>query len=798
MTPMPGRRPASGESERGRRGLTRALRFGLIVSVVLALVFLALLASASGNTRLFERHYPALISGAIAVAVALFVLVLELIRRLWLRYRAGQFGTRLLLRMAGAFVAMAVIPVALVFFVAAQFLERSVESWFDVPVERALESGLDLGRATLESRLADLVQRARGIAGELADDEPALWGGTLNRLREQADLEDALIVAGNGRIVLASGTGFAQLVPDPPPPAALRQARVARSFGAIEPVDGRDGASAGFRLRVIVPVGGEAQRLDDSRFLQVVQPVPRLLAENAEAVQRGYRDYQELSLSRAGLKRIFRLTLTLTFLLTLFAAVAGAFLLAGWLTGPLSELASATKSVAEGQFRQVKDYAGRDELGVLTQSFNAMTRQLQEARTQVERNQRELERANARLQSILAHLTAGVLVVDVDFRLTLANAGASRILGVPLEDWLDRPLVEVPRVGALAEAIRAAFDEQIAAGRESWQRQFVLAVASQERAGSAAAGEPPAPARTPPPGREAGAPEGQTLLARGSILPERRVGYVLVFDDITDLLSAQRAIAWAEVARRLAHEIKNPLTPIQLAAERTALKLREKLPPAEAELLDRNTATIVNQVAALNLLVDEFRDYARLPAAVLAPLDLGALVAEVLHLYDGHLALDAAGRPVRAVIRQRLAAGLPPVLGDPGQLRQVVHNLVKNALEATERSAEPAIDVTTEAAGASGVALVVRDNGGGFPPESLARAFEPYVTSKPRGSGLGLAIVRKIADEHGARVEAGNWRDAADLPVRGAEVRLVFTKLAKSDENRSLRDAASPDGPVAA
>jgi len=751
-----------------RRAITRALRVALIFSVVLAVVLLVLLATASGNTELFERHYSLLLWLTIGIATMLIALVLELMRRLVQRFRRRLFGSRLMARMAGAFVLMTVAPVVLVFLVAVQFVGRSIESWFDVPLERALDSGLNLARASLDAQLSDLAQRASVMAVELADAPPAALPSLLSRLRDQARVTDALIVTGAGRIVTASSSRLTQLVPELPPPELLRQARLTRQVARVEAGEGQDTRS--LRMRVIVGITAQAQLLDDARYLQLTQPVPQALGDNAEAVQQGYRDFQELSLSRSGLKRLFRTTLTLTFLLTVFAAVAGAFLLAGWLVGPLAELAAATRSVAEGDFRPVKDYAGRDELGVLTRSFNAMTRQLQEARAQVERNQRELERANAQLESVLANLDAGVMVLDSDLRLTLANPGADRIIGVPLAGFVGRPLVELPRVGELAAEIRTAFNEQVAAGAASWQRQFALArPASQAEAPAGAV-----PAAT-----------DQTLLARGSILPERRVGYVIVFDDISEVISAQRAVAWAEVARRLAHEITNPLTPIQLAAERMRAKLRDKLAGSDAELLEKNAQTIVNQVAALKTMVDEFRDYARLPAARLEALNLNALIEDVLRLYSAP--------EVHGAIRFEAARPLPPVLGDATQLRQVIHNLLKNALEAAEKTKRPEIFVGTEtvelADGAPAVRLQVRDNGTGFAPAMLARAFEPYVTSKSRGTGLGLAIVRKIADEHQARIDLANWTDAEGRTA-GALVSILFTRLAKNSENPPLVVAA--------
>ena len=751
--------------DREKRAVSRALRISLVGAVGMAVILLVILAGATSNTALFQEHYPLLLSLSGVVSVAIFVLVLELLRRLVTRYRRNIFGTRLMARMATVFVAMTVIPVALIYIVAVQFIGRSIESWFDVPVEQALESGITLGRASLEAMQADLTGKARGIASELRDEPSTAWPQALNRLRDQAGVQDALIATGSGRLVTASGSTLAQLLPDLPPATALRQARITRLYAAYEGDENKAGKP--MQLRVVVPVNVDANRIEEARFLQLLQPLPATLAANAEAVQQGFAGYKALSATRGDLKRLYGITLTLIFLLTLFSAVAAAFVLAGWLTGPLSDLAAATRAIAEGDFRPVKDYAGRGELGVLTRSFNTMTRQLQEARGQVDRKQRELEGVNARLESVLANLTAGVMVLDSDLCLTLANPGADTIVSVDLGNWIGHPLADIPRVGALADDIRAAFNEQVAAGQTSWQRQFSL-----HR--DATRGE-----RTPDGSAD------QTILARGSLLPERKVGYVIVFDDISEVISAQRAVAWSEVARRLAHEIKNPLTPIQLSAERMERKLHDKLPAGDAEFLHKSAQTIISQVHALSVMVDEFRDYARLPSAKLVPLDLNALVEEVLHLYGG------VSRKVS--LQVQLAPILPEVLGDRTQLRQVLHNLVKNAIEAVEPRPEPTVELQTEVLvlpdGEPAVRVSVRDNGEGFSPSMLARAFEPYVTSKAKGTGLGLAIVKKIVEEHGARIDVSNRVDLFGHPW-GAQVAILFTKLPKSVQNPGVEAAS--------
>jgi nitrogen fixation/metabolism regulation signal transduction histidine kinase len=759
-----------------KRTVTRALRYALFVSVALAAVLLAMLAVASGNDRLLESHYGLLLGLNVVIGIALFLLAAELARRLFQRWRSGLFGTRLMMRLAIAFVVMTLVPVGLIYVVAVQFLGRSVESWYDVPMERALESGLTLGRASLDSLLADLQAKTRSMAAELADAPQSQWPQTLNRMRERAGAQEAVILTASGRIVVASGGGYAQLLPDLPPPAALRQARTSRLYAAVEPVEATAGGDTrGLTMRVLqsIPLGGQLG--EEMKLLQLVQAVPPTLAENAEAIQQGWRDYQQLSLSRAGLKRIFRITMTVTLMLTVFSAIAASFLLAGWMTGPLSMLAAGTRAVAEGDFRPVKDYAGRDELGVLTQSFNAMTRQLEEARALVERNQSELERANARLASVLANLAAGVIVLDEDFRVSLANVGAERILETGADSLVGRPLVELPRLGEAAPQILEAFGDLDEDSHRAWQRQ--LAFRRETMIGVRDADRPDA------------AP-ALTLLVRGARLPTPQRGWLVVFDDVSEVVSAQRSVAWSEVARRLAHEIKNPLTPIQLAAERLQHRLADKLPPVEAELLARSSQTIVNQVGALKLMVDEFRDYARLPAARPVTLDLNALVRDVLTLYS---ALEASG-----ALHVTYGADLPAILGDPQQLRQVIHNLVKNALEATEKQPVRGIDVVTEAVRrggvTTGVRLLVRDDGPGFPVGSLSRVFEPYVTTKPKGTGLGLAIVRKIVEEHGARIEASNRHDDTGA-VCGATVSLLFTRLVKSDDNCGAHTTLETSGP---
>ena len=772
--------------------LPRTLRYGLLFAVSLSGVLLFLLASASGNTAFFERNYPLLLAVNGVIAGLLFILVLVLVRRLVKRLRQGRFGARMMIRFSVAFALMGVLPGVLIYIVSTQFLSRSIESWFDVRVDRALDSGLTLGRAVLDNIKDDATRKARAWALELADVPEAQQVTVLNRLREQGGVQEALLVTGAGQLIGASGAQLSELVPELPTAAQLRQARTQRLYATIEGEAGLSDRQA-LRARVIVPVAPpapmsarEALRPDvpsgsllgelrdsgvprsgglrvtgtqEQRFLQLVQQVPASIAANAEALQNGYRDYQELSLARTGLRTIYGLTLTLTLLLSVFAAIASSVLLASSMTAPVLQLAEGTKAVAEGNYRPVREFPGSDELNLLTQSFNAMTRQLTEARDQVETKQRELENAKTYLERVLANLSAGVVVLDKDFRLVTANHGASRILGHTLLNRTGQPLAGVDP--ALATAFEAAFADQALAAspKDSWQQQIEV--------------------------KRTGAPAGESLLllARGSRLPlDDGLGYVIVFDDVTQVISAQRALAWGEVARRLAHEIKNPLTPIQLAAERLQMKLVDKLPASDSEVLKRGASTIVNQVAAMKRMVDDFRDYARVPPARLSPLDLNALVAEVGALYGA----DSGG----SAVHLQLASDLPLIEGDATQLRQVIHNLIVNAQDALAGRADANVVVRTElvetdegSTRARAVRMAVEDNGPGFASNILRRAFEPYVTTKPAGTGLGLAMVKKIVDEHGARIEAVNRTVGAGVGnAGGAVVTIVFRRLAARPE----------------
>jgi nitrogen fixation/metabolism regulation signal transduction histidine kinase len=752
--------------------VTQALRYALVVGSAIASILLFLLASASNNSGFFAHNITWLLGMEIGVAVALLVLVLVAFWRLYSRYKAGKFGSRLMVRLMLLFAGIGILPGLVVFMVSVQFVSHSIESWFDVKIEAALDSGLNLSRAALDEALADLNANAGTVAATLAGQGEGDAQTILTRALDDGDgMQTALLLNEAGKLVAsATEDRHTVLVSDLPTPQMLKQAAMpggyARPEGGIDD-DFREArgeqptaldAATGLRLRVVVAVPEPPGMAP--RYLQLTQAVPVNLASNAAVLSTAYREYQERYAARTGLRKMYIGTLTLTLLLAIFSAIGAAFLIAGNLAQPLLVLAEGTRAVAEGDLSPRPIVETNDELGTLTQSFNAMTGQLFEARSAVERNRAALESAKAHLESVLANMSAGVIVMDADGVVVNSNDAVHRILQVDVASLAGRPLDEIDGLEVFAGAVNRAFSAQSAqsaAGRRRahWQQQIEIP-------------------------RRPGTDDGHdiTLLARGSRLPVGAgSGFIVVFDDISDVISAQRSVAWGEVARRLAHEIKNPLTPIQLSAERLQMKLADRVDPDAAALLNKATDTIVSQVSAMKRMVDDFRDYARTPPAVLSPLDLNDLIDEILNLY---LSEDGSD-----VIHPSLQPGLPRVMGDTTQLRQVIHNLLQNAQDAladrTNHDDPPRIDVITEtihyvgADGCTGTAvrLAIVDNGPGFAPKILSRAFEPYVTSKARGTGLGLPMVKKIIDEHGGRIDVANRTDGT-----GASVSILLLKLA--------------------
>ncbi len=795
----------------------------IISSVAMAgagLILAFLLVFTTQNGERFEAQYHWLLLANIALATLLALVILLAITRLVLRLRQRKFGSRLLLKLAGIFGLVGVVPGLLIYGVSYQFVSRSIETWFDLRVERALDAGLNLGRSTLDTLSLDLANKARVAAHRLSG-PPELGAPMvtttgvieLERLREQLGAQSVSIVNDSGKVDVSAGSdGVRTLRPERIPQAWRQEAQQRGAMAVVEGLDeradepsepnsphqpevARAGKNASARREATrndsssIGLNFSAARIvalawmpdpsfslqSRNRFLLVVQGMEPGLVRNALDVQSAYREYQQRSLGREGLKRMYIGTLTLALILAVFGAFLLAAILGQQLARPLLLLAEGVGEVARGDLRPKAIFASGDELGGLTRSFAAMTQQLADARTLADRSVQELDSARAHLQTILDNLTAGVIVFDALGRIDMVNPGATRILRLPLSAYRGRALGDLPELSDFAERLRLRFElnatDPTPGERQQWQEAFELSLPHFAD---------PLP-----------------LLVRGAELPpdER----LIVFDDLSEIVSSQRAQAWGEVARRVAHEIKNPLTPIQLSAERLQHKLDSKLEGADRQLLERSVGTIVNQVQALKTLINEFRDYARMPNAKLMPLQLNTLVTDVTGLYGQ--ALESG------LLVLQLGESLPDILGDATQLRQVVHNLVQNAMDALHEHPPahgriPCVTVRTDAARHEdgrirAVRLRVQDNGPGFPEKILKRAFEPYITTKTKGTGLGLAVVKKIADEHGALIRIRNLHaEAASDPLKsadqgypaahqtliGAQVSISFSKLSSQND----------------
>jgi len=758
--------------------VSRFLRPALLAIILISTILVVLLIVVGHNTAFIEKYYTPLIWITTAVAILFACLIFVYLGRLFLRAREGQYGVKILGKFSAALILSAIIPGILIFFTSVQFLYKSVDSWFDVRVERALDAGLTLGREVLDTAQQDLLKKAVRIAGELSSTAKPNLVNKLNQLREREACDEALLLSSTGSIIGVSGQSYQRIVPTAP---TVRELQEALSSGYKIVLDDSD--ESRLVVRVIIPVAHSNLRLDsfsplggfrsgdvlsllspatrelvqnrNQLFLELSDTLPSSLASNADMLMNGYRDYQEMVLTRDGLRTIYLTTLTLVLLLSLFGATALSTYLATRISKPLMYLLEGTRKVGEGQYELVTESQSNDEVGELTRSFNIMIAQLDSTRKDLENRGKELEEAKRYLERILSKMSSGVIVVDSEWKMVSLNPSASKITNMDLVSHLGDSLEDV--LPNFYDAIMKVYGEEHHENTDiSFQTELVL-------------------------GRNR--PKRVVVYARGTeLLLGNQKGYLLVFDDVTRLAAAQRTEAWGEVARRLAHEIKNPLTPIRLAAERLQLRLSDKVTGKEYEILQKATTTIVDQVSAMKQMVDDFRLYAKLGAPRYEPLDLGKFVSEVTALYE------AANFKVTLEIEP----DTPKIEGDPNQLRQALHNLFSNANEATrpDTPMEVRIVVKTvrvEESDQLGVELRFEDNGTGFPEKILEHAFEPYVTTKPSGTGLGLPMIKKITEEHGGTIGVENIL-GEDGQILGAAIVIIFRMLSQnSGKNETIR-----------
>ena len=696
------------------------MRYLIAIATLVGASLLFLLSKASSSSEFISgsSYTVVLILSGIFI-LSLIAIIANQIKKLFGNIKKDVMGSRLSMRLVISFTLMAVIPGLIVYLVSVNFLTRSIESWFNVKVESALDGGLKLGQKALDIMLTDLELKAGRMALTLSSMPTTSQYAALSDLREKTGVQDATIISDQGKIIAVSSNDAESFLPALPTLIQLKQAEN-NIYGKIEPIKNK-----GLYLRVLAPINGAAIS-NERLILQILQPVPDSLTTLAESVQDVFQDYQKLSYSRDSLKVIFSITLTLVLMLAILTAVAIGFLLSRKLSEPLALLAEGTKKIAKGNFKTMLPEKGKDELGVLVRSFNSMTRQLDQATQTSENNQIRLESARSYLETVLAHLSSGVIVINDDMEIKSFNIAASKILQIDLSKNTNQLITSISNKNKLLNDFVVSIQEEIKAASSKKHFEIIKQFEIKYEKNN------------------------QILSLQITPLPQNKVkNYVLMIDDITMMIQAQRDAAWSEVARRLAHEIKNPLTPIQLSAERIKHKLGSKLNKEDTDILDKAVSTIVNQVDAMKTMVNEFSEYARAPKLNLELTDINETIKEISHLFENS----------GIKITTTLLKGLPKIKVDVNMMRQVLINLIQNAQDAMiNNTKKPSIKINTNKY-KNYLILSIEDNGPGFSADILKKAFEPYVTSKSHGTGLGLAIVKKIIEEHEGTIVVENIKN---------------------------------------
>jgi PAS domain S-box-containing protein len=681
----------------------------ILVLFALILFSLQLMSTATQESSELSAMYSWLLLINALGSVVLLALVVANIYALARQLKKREAGSRLTTRMLSVFVLQALAPAAIVFYFSMQFLHQGIDSWFNVEIDRAMEDALELSQASLDQRMHWHLMQTRQLAEKLKLGSEGFTAREIENYRAQVGAAEMTLFSRQGRIIASSSANPADILPSIPDEQTWLQLRQSDDYIALAPVSENE-----LMIRSIVAVQGL-----DTWYIQTLFPVPLRIADLADSVEFAFVRYQEMNFLRDSLKLTFSLALSLVLLMSLLAAIWVAFISIRNIVAPVKELVKGTQAVASGHYDQQLPVAAQDDLGFLVESFNVMTQRIAHARDEIRRAGVEVENQRAYLETILANLTAGVISFDSQYKIRTANQAAFRIFHVHVNQFIGQSLLSLAEDHIeLSEPLKS-IQHLLEQADDIWQQRIAFLGQNGRR----------------------------ELLCRGTPMYSHegtRVGAVVVFDDVTDLIQAQKNAAWGEVARRLAHEIKNPLTPIQLSAERLQLKLSTKLGEGDADILQRSTRTIVQQVEAMKEMVDDFSEYAKTSKKQTVNIDLYALVQEVLGLYT-----LKSGVVVQAEQdKKRLC-----IDGDPISIRQVLHNLLKNALEATEGHGRIEIDMRRAQKNNSDfIEFGFFDDGPGIKEEQIEQIFEPYVTTKARGTGLGLAIVKKIIEEHGGAI----------------------------------------------
>ncbi|WP_239424478.1 sensor histidine kinase [Snodgrassella communis] len=677
----------------------------ILVMTVLCVVTLYVLAVATGNTSVLSQYFWFAFGFASLLVLTLVLMAGSYWWKLLQSRHRHEFGSKIAMRLAAMFTLVAVLPGLFLFGVSAQFISHSIHSWFGNDTEEALNRSISLSKSALDYELDNSVRRAANIqialmaANSLEEPLlPVLESNDKNKQFSQLNIRN-----------LSNNQLVAEYNPQHLPTPELNDNLIQNlhTTGSVHEIENINNIlyAQGW---LILP--GRAH--DNALFFR--QPIPAKVAQDATLIEAARAKYGELSFTKKSLQTFFLATLLMATLLAIVLALLVALLFARQFVAPILSLADGARAVAKGDLDIQQTIYRNDELGQLTSLFNHMTVQLRHSREQQ-------EAARHYLEHILNSLTTGVVTLNQEKCLITFNQMAENILGQNLNPILGQ------NINQLSEQ-----DPQVAMLADVFQQ--ILVTENQNK-----------PAQITYNHKD----ETLILLGKATPLPEDSGGgTVLVFDDVTALVSAQKEAAWGEVAQRLAHEIRNPLTPIQLSAERLAWKLHDKLNEADAQILNRATNTIIRQVAAMKDMVETFRNYSRAPALKFTNLDLNELIREVLVLYE-------SSNCTFAVNLSKIAMN---VNADSGALRQVIHNLLKNAVEAATADSSPEVSILTELNNEH-ILFYVSNNGKTFSQEMLLHAFDPYVTDKPGGTGLGLPVVKKIIEEHGGRIQISNQKN---------------------------------------
>ena len=714
----------------------RPLLYAMLGAFGVGLSFIALimLSQAAENSENFDQLANSILWVNVLCLFVLLLLLVGNLSKLYRDYRQHVPGSKLKARMVGMFVGLAIIPLLIVFYFSMQFINRGIDTWFNVEVEAGLDDALTLSRNALAMQMRDHVAATEQVAERLRTTNSSQFIYEIGSLRQEIGANELTLFGKNGRIIATNSDQTAGSAPKRVSEELLMQVRQNRPYVSLDPLS--DGS---YEIKTGVPLVGsrspEIIGLIRSRFT-VSQRIGRMV----NSIDSSYTDYKKIVYLRAPLKRTFSLTLTVVLMISLLASIYGAFVLSRRLVSPIQNLVEGTQAVAKGDFDTQLPIPTGDEIGFLVNSFNEMTRGLSSARQQASLSQNLVEAERANLEIILANLSTGVISLEADLRIRTVNKAAGAILDVDLKDYSRELLSDVAANNTVVQELYDVVKRQLDKGITVWHDQIIVHAIKGRRVLTCAC----------------------TDLSSEA---EENVGYVVVFDDITLQLQSQRDAAWGEVARRLAHEIKNPLTPIQLSAERLRQKYLKTMTSKDGEILDRSTHIIVEQVAAMRDMVNAFSDYARAPDMEISSFDIKILIDEVIDLYKEQEARIKILFSVNSIIEDFDA--------DPGRIRQMMHNLIRNSIEAIDVRESGFIKINVnllKIKQTEMIEILVEDNGGGFEAESLGQIFDPYVTSKPKGTGLGLAIVKKLVEEHMGSITAENTKN------NGALIRILLPK----------------------